>query len=117
MENKKIDLFHGIWMLLPFFIITLFIVLRWIDIESFLVFFILFLVTLTAVFAAIVLIILAFRNLKNKWNKAIIIWGALMYFFSELIVSIIQHTPFLLREWQSIMRKIKLVLKSYVIIL
>lgn len=81
MENKKIDLFHGIWMLLPFFIITLFIVLRWIDIESFLVFFILFLVTLTAVFAAIVLIILAFRNLKNKWNKAIIIWGAFNVLF------------------------------------
>ncbi|MBQ6084207.1 MAG: hypothetical protein IJK92_07640 [Bacteroidales bacterium] len=81
MENKKADLFRGIWMLLPFFIITLFIVISWIDRESFLVFIILFMVTLTAGVAAIVLIILAFRNMKNKWNKAIIIWGVFNILF------------------------------------
>ena len=81
MENKKADLFRGILMLLPFFIITLFIVISWIDRESFLMFFILFMVTLTAGVAAIVLIILAFRNMKNKWNKAIIIWGAFNILF------------------------------------
>ena len=81
MENKKVNPFLGILMLLPFFIITLFIVISWIDRESFFVFFILFLVTLIAGVAAIVLIILAFRNMKNKWNKAIIIWGAFNILF------------------------------------
>lgn len=93
MENKKIDLFHGIWMLLPFFIITLFIVLCWIDIESFIAFFILFYVTLIAVCAAIVLIILAFQNINNKWNKAIIVWGAFnILFFGTYCFYISTHS-------------------------